>query len=329
MNSRTTDTEVDRRDMRGMEPDWQRCDEIARHHGRTFYFASRCLPRAQRQAVVATYAYCRIADDIVDTADESGREAALRSLDAWENEIAHPKHPVAIAFAVARDRFDMPEQPVYDLIAGVRMDLETSRYGNWEELRSYCYHVAGTVGLMVAPILGCKSDAALTHAADLGIAMQLTNILRDVGEDARHDRLYLPLDEISTFGCTENAILAGEPESGFVSLMKFQIERARSLYASAHRGIPALDVYGRFTTLVASDLYARILSEIEANQYDVFERRAHCSTKKKILAIPKISVRFMRTSLYPPPVEIVPLAPHSGQRRARHSAPSRERRTYG
>ncbi|MGB3307390.1 MAG: phytoene/squalene synthase family protein [Thermomicrobiales bacterium] len=312
-----------------MEPDWQRCDDIARHHGRTFYFASRCLPRAQRQAVVATYAYCRIADDIVDNADGFGRHAALRDLDAWENEIANPTHPVGKAFAVARDRFHIPEQPVHDLITGVRMDLATSRYGNWEELRSYCYHVAGTVGLMVAPILGCQSDAALTHAADLGIAMQLTNILRDVGEDARHDRLYLPLDEIAAFGCTENAILAGAPESGFVSLMEFQIERARSLYAGAHRGIPALDVYGRFTTLVASDLYARILSEIEANQYDVFERRAHCSTKKKILAIPRISARFMRTSLYPPPTEFVPLAPQSGGRGARHATPSHERRTYG
>lgn len=308
-----------------IEPDWQRCEDIARHHGRTFWFASRCLPRAQRQAVVATYAYCRIADDIVDTADAFGRDEVERSLVAWENQIAHPVHPVAQAFAVARERFGIPEEPIYELIAGVRMDLEARRFDVWEDLSSYCYHVAGTVGLMVAPILGCNSEEAMPHAADLGIAMQLTNILRDVGEDARRGRIYLPLDEIEAFGCTEPAILAGEPEPGFSALMQFQIERARRLYASAQCGIPALDAYGRFTTLVAHDLYARILNEIEANHYDVFGRRAHTSTKRKILSLPQISLRFMQSTLRPPSFERAKLGPSAD----RKAVSSRGRRTYG
>ncbi len=279
------------------EPDWEQCEAIARHHGRTFYFASRCLPRSQRRAVLATYAYCRIADDIVDAADSTGQESALDALMAWEDQIAHPIDPAAVAFAVARTQYAIPTKPVHDLIAGIRMDLTKNRYTDWADLRTYCYHVAGTVGLMVAPILGCQDDVALNHAAELGIAMQLTNILRDIGEDARAGRLYLPLDEIEIFGCRPEEIVAGRPGPRFPDLLDHQISRARTLYETSREGIPALDAYGRFTTMVASDLYARILSEIESNRYDVFDTRAHCSTKRKIMALPVISARFIGMSL--------------------------------
>ncbi len=279
------------------EPAWEQCEAIARHHGRTFYFASRCLPRSQRRAVLATYAYCRIADDIVDAAGATGRESALAALQAWEDQIANPIDPVAVAFAVARALYAIPTKPVHDLIAGIRMDLTKNRYADWADLRTYCYHVAGTVGLMVAPILGCQDDVALNHAADLGIAMQLTNILRDIGEDARAGRLYLPLDEIEMFGCREEDVIAGRPGTRFPELLDYQISRARALYATSREGIPALDVYGRFTTLVASDLYARILAEIESNRYDVFDTRAHFSTKRKLMALPVISARFVGMSL--------------------------------
>jgi phytoene synthase len=137
----------------------------------------------------------------------------------------------------------------------------------------------------------------LEHAADLGIAMQLTNILRDIAEDAAVNRLYLPLDEIAMFGCTPEGIFAGQPGPTFPRLLDFQIARARSLYARARLGIPALDVYGRFTTMVASDLYAGILTQIERNNYDVFGTRAHYSTKQKLLALPSISARFLSLSL--------------------------------
>jgi phytoene synthase len=279
--------------------DWASCRKIARHHGRSFFFASRCLPPARRRAALATYAYCRIADDIVDQARQAGPEAAAAALARWEAQLRRPVDPVAIAFAHARDRFSIPEEPVRDLLTGLRMDLTTTRYATWDELRTYCYHVAGTVGLMVAPIFGCRDPLALRHAAQLGIAMQLTNILRDVAEDTRLGRLYLPLDEIAAFGCDPDAILDGRPGDGFTALVAFQVDRARALYADALRGVPALAPSGRITTLAASNLYAGILTEIEALEYDVFRARAHVSSARKLRTMPRVATTFLRITLFP------------------------------
>jgi 15-cis-phytoene synthase len=276
---------------------WARCEDIARTHGRTFYLASRCLAPAARRAALATYAFCRIADDIVDTAGETGPEFAAAALARWAEEVEHPRDPVALAFAETRARFGVPVQPVYDLLTGIRMDLTPRRYASWPDLREYCYHVAGTVGLMVAPILGSRDPRALTHAANLGIAMQLTNILRDVAEDAALGRLYLPLDEIADFGCEPEAILAGRPSGRFADLIAFQIARARILYADARLGIPMLSPSGRLTTLMASRLYAGILTEIEALGYDVFRQRAHVSSARKVRALPGVAATFVRLSL--------------------------------
>lgn len=277
--------------------DWAQCTEIMRHHGRTFYFASRCLPPERRRAVLATYAFCRVADDLVDEAQPSGAEAVGEALERWEAQIANPEHPVAIAFAATRAQYGIPVQPIHDLLTGVRMDLSPIRYPAWPDLRTYCYHVAGTVGLMVAPILGCRDAAAMRYAADLGIAMQLTNILRDIAEDAEVGRLYLPLDEIAAFGCDPEAILAGQPGTNFPALLAFQIERARTIYTSAHCGIRSLAPSGRFATLAASQMYAGILAEIEGLDYDVFRARAHVSSARKVRALPGITATFLRYSL--------------------------------
>lgn len=276
---------------------WDHCNEIARHHGRSFYLANRLLPPARRRAVTATYAYCRIADDIVDSAPATGLDSAVEALAQWEHQLIEPTHPVAIAFAFARAEYGVPIDPVRDLILGISMDVTTTRYATWDDLRSYCYHVAGTVGLMVAPILGCRDNDALRHAADLGIAMQLTNILRDVKEDARIGRLYLPLDEIISFGCDPDAILAGQPGSRFPELMAFQIERARALYQSALIGVPYLVPSGRFATLAASGLYSRILNEIESLEYDVYRSRAYVPRRGKLSGIARASGTFLRMSV--------------------------------
>ncbi len=279
------------------QPDWDRCAAIAREHGRTFYLASRFLPPGRRRAVLSAYAYCRIADDIVDAAPETGPVQAEAALARWEAQLIEPDDPVAVAFAETRARFRIPSRPARELVAGIRMDLSTDRYETWAALRTYCYRVAGTVGEMVAPIFGCRDAAALVHAAELGIAMQLTNILRDVGEDARLGRLYLPLDEIAAFGCDPEALLAGRPDAGFPDLMAFQIARARALYRSAHQGIRALAPSGRFTTLAASTLYSGILTEIERLDYAVFNTRAHVSSPRKMRALPGITAAFVRLSL--------------------------------
>lgn len=283
--------------------DWARCQEIASTHGRSFYLASRCMPVSRRRGVLATYAYCRIADDIVDEARSRPNEAPADALDRWERELDHPSDPVAVAFADTRNRFDVPIQPVHDLLTGARMDLNPTHYASWDDLRRYCYHVAGTVGLMVAPILGCRDPHALPHAAELGIAMQLTNILRDVAEDAEMGRLYLPLDEIEAFGCDPEAILAGQPGPGFRDLIAFQIDRSRALYASALLGVPALSPSGRFATLAASRFYSGILNRIEAMDYDVFRDRAYVPSRRKLAELPGVATTVLGMSLiYQPQV---------------------------
>jgi 15-cis-phytoene synthase len=277
--------------------DWKRCEETARQHGRTFFLASRFLPPDRRRAILATYAFCRTADDIVDRAPQSGLDGCAIALRQWEDEITNPRDPIAVAFSDARSQFGIPSEAVHDLFTGIRMDLDRTRYATWNDLREYCYFVAGTVGVMVAPILGCREPAALTHAADLGIAMQLTNILRDVAEDADRGRLYLPLDEIADFGCDPDSILAGRPGHRFPALIAFQIRRARDLYASAERGVETLVPSGRLATLAASRLYAGILSEIEDAGYDVFCGRAYVSHSRKAMAMPGIAAAVVRLSI--------------------------------
>ena len=272
--------------------DWRLCAAIARSNGRSFFLASHCLSPDRRRAIHAIYAYCRIADDIADLSTDMA--SAALALDLWGEQLTAPTHPVAVAFAAARARYEVPLAPARDLITGVRMDLGPCRFATWDELRRYCYHVAGTVGLLVAPILGCRDDRALPHAVDLGIAMQLTNILRDVGEDARRGRLYLPLEEVAAFGCDPEAILGGRPTGRFRELLAFQVARARDHYVEARRGIPALSPAGRLTTLAASQFYATILTAIEERDYDVFGARAYVPNGRKLAALPGVASDFVR-----------------------------------
>jgi phytoene synthase len=274
--------------------DWRYCAAIARTYGQTFYLATRFLPSDRRRAIHATYAYCRIADDIADRATDQA--AARRALDAWERQLDHPTDPVAVAFAATRARYGVSDLAARDLLTGVRMDLAPEPNPTWDDLRLYCYRVAGTVGLLVAPILGCEDDNALPYAITLGIAMQLTNILRDVAEDAEQGRLYLPLEDLARFGCDPGAILAGRPNGQFADLLAFEIARARALYAEARQGLAALCPSGRLTTLVGSELYASILTRIEEMEYDVFAGRAYLPTSRKLRALPGIAVTFARLS---------------------------------
>jgi phytoene synthase len=279
---------------------WDICASIARAHGRTFFLASRFLTPAQRRAILATYAFCRIADDIVDSAPTRSIHHTIEALARWEDELTHPRHPVAIAFAIARREFNIPLQPAHDLFTGIWMDLSATRFTSWQHLYTYAHHVAGTVGLMIAPILGCTDPGALPYAAQLGIAMQLTNILRDIREDAERGRLYLPLDEVSAFGCTPEEILAGCPGAGFRDLLAYQIQRARTLYANAAHGYRALSPSGRLTALAAARWYADILTEIERMNYAVFTKRASVSLRRKMLRAPGIFLSFLRFTLPAP-----------------------------
>ncbi len=285
-------------DVRGAcSDDWRLCSEVTRTHGRTFYFSSQLMPPRKRRAIHSAYAFCRIADDLVDRAEELGPDHARTQLQAWEDEIDDPRQPVAIAYAATRDTYRIPARFTHELFSGIRMDLDAERYESWDDLYVYCYRVAGTIGLITSPILGAKTTSATAHAVELGIAMQLTNILRDIGEDAAAGRLYLPLRELELFGVDPDSIMCGRPNGDFASLMAFQIDRARDYYRRANTGIPALAPSGQFAALASSRMYSRILNQIEAQRYDVFSQRAYISTGRKLRELPVVLTSFVRFNL--------------------------------
>jgi phytoene synthase len=270
------------------------CREIARVHSKTFYLSSLFLSPRKRRAVWAVYAFCRTADDIVDRVAPA-RER-LDAIAAWERGLldaydGRAADPIYIAFADAARCFGIPIEPALDLLRGARMDVTVRRYDTYDDVREYCYLVASTVGLLVMPVLGTISPAAARYGIALGRAMQMTNILRDVGEDARMDRIYLPAEDLRRFGCTEASIADGVVDERFRELMRFEIARVRTMYAEAEPGIALLAPESRYTVRLALSLYRGILARIEANRYDVFTHRAYVPLRSKMLAALTVAVR--------------------------------------
>lgn len=282
---------VDAASDRGLAEAYQLCDRITAEHSQSFHFASRFLPPDKRRAIRALYAFCRISDDLVD---EPSLDAAA-ALQAWRRRsvYAHGASPdrVALAWQDARTRFGIPLVYAEQLIDGVGRDLQPTHYDDFESLAQYCYGVASTVGLMSMHIIGFDSQQAHRYAVKLGVALQLTNILRDVGEDLQAGRLYLPQGELDRFGIRDADLLAGRVDTRWRRFMGYQIERARRLYQEALPGIGLLHRDGRFSVLAAAELYGGILSAIEANDYDVFTRRAQLSSSQKLLRLPLIWLR--------------------------------------
>lgn len=272
------------------------CAEITREHSHTFYIASALLPGEQRRAIRALYAFCRVSDDLIDR--PNGR--AIERFQAWRRRslMADPPQDdlVATAWAHARARFQIPQQYAQQLLDGVAADLQVSRYQTFDALASYCYGAASTVGLMSMHVIGYHSREAIPYAVKLGVALQLTNILRDVGEDWRNGRLYLPLDELAAFDLDEEAIAAHYRGYRWHAFMRFQIARARRLYAEAMPGIAMLNRRGRFAVAAAAELYEGILADIEAHDYDVFTRRAYVSNRRKVAQLPGIWWRALSNS---------------------------------
>jgi phytoene synthase len=264
------------------------CDSITAAHSHTFYVATGLLPPAKRQAMQALYAFCRLSDDIVDCLVEDSDV----SLAAWRRTVLSPTPPrgdlVAIAWADTRFRYQIPLRYAEQLIDGVGRDLRQQRYSTFEDVARYAYGVASTVGLMSMHIIGCAGEQAIPYAIKLGIALQITNILRDVEEDRRAGRVYLPMSELRAFGLTEADLNRGQVDGRWRAFLRFQIERNRRLYAEARPGIAMLSSDGRFAVAAASDLYRAILDDIEAHDYDVFHRRAHVSAWGKLRRLPGI-----------------------------------------
>ncbi len=278
---------------------YRQCRKITLRFAKTFYFASIFLPAHKRNACYAVYAFCRYIDDLVDTNTASGSAvdaaAISRTISQWQERLDRVyagelvDDAVMIAWADTLRRYNISRSLPDELIDGVMTDLRSSvRFDTFEELRGYCYKVASVVGLMTSEIFGYSDPDALEHAIDLGIAMQLTNILRDVGEDYANDRIYIPREELERFGLGERTIASRQVCAGFRSLMDFQIARAHQYYERADLGIAMLDRDSRLTVTLMSHNYRRILTEIEHNGYDVYSSRASVPLHRKLMTVPTL-----------------------------------------
>ncbi len=258
-----------------MTPD-QYCQERAARSGSSFYYSFLFLPRDQRTAITALYAFCREVDDVVDEGLDP--VVARTKLDWWRTEIAAvfdgtPTHPVSLALAPVVKAFDLPQARFEDIIEGMRMDLDYNRYPDFATLEVYCHRVAGVVGLLSARIFGYSVPATLDYARDLGIALQLTNIVRDVGEDVRRNRIYLPLDELDRFGVTTDDLILFRETEEIAALLRFQAERAKAFYSRAMAALPSADRRRQRAGLVMAAIYRKLLGEVEAEGARIMNRR--------------------------------------------------------
>jgi len=258
-----------------MSPDAY-CEQKAAQSGSSFFHSFRFLPPERRRAITALYAFCREVDDVVDEVADPA--LARLKLAWWRNEIGaafsgRPQHPVAQALQTAVTTFALPQEHFQAVIDGMSMDLEHSRYLDFVALERYCHHVAGVVGLLSAEIFGYADPATRGYAHDLGIAFQLTNIIRDVGEDARRGRIYLPQEELARFGVPAADLLRQRASAGFAALMAHQVARARSWYDKALAALPATDRRAQRPGLIMAAIYRRLLDEIERDGFRVLDRR--------------------------------------------------------
>ena len=259
----------------GLQADYARCAEITRRSTSNFYYAFMLLPAERRRALHAVYAFCRFIDDIAD--DESTGDAASL-LSHWREELDRvysgtPTRAISRALADTARQFNIPRKYFEDIIAGVEMDLTRKRFANFEDLRLYCYRVASAVGLICIEIFGYTNPAARTYAEKLGIAFQITNILRDVKEDAGRNRIYLPLEDLARFGVTEDEILHRVYSPNFVRLMEFEAARAQEFYREAEAALPAEDRSSLLTAEAMRLIYGALLERIVRSNYRVLDRR--------------------------------------------------------
>lgn len=263
------------------------CERIIRTHSKSFFFSSQFLAPETRRAVRALYAFCRLTDDTVDLA--SGDPA--RALAAWVQQVRArrpaPHQPVLVAWHDTRTRYGLKPDLVDELLAGVAMDLTINHYDSFADLWLYCYRVASVVGLLVMGITG-HGPGAEPYAIKLGVALQLTNILRDVGEDAGRGRVYLPREDLERFDLQAEEILAGVQDRRFKALMRFQVERAHRLYDESWPGIALLPPDSRLAVAAASRVYRGILDKLAANDYDAYSKRAHLTLREKVGRLPGI-----------------------------------------
>ena len=267
-----------------MTPD-DYCQQKAARSGSSFYYSFLYLPPPKRRAITALYAFCREVDDVVDEIRDAG--VARAKLDWWRAELARlyagaPEHPVTRALAPHVDTFRIDHGRLVEIVDGMQMDLEQDRYLDFEGLALYCHRVAGVVGTLAAGIFSGGDDACRDYAENLGTALQLTNIIRDVGEDARRGRVYLPIDDLRRHGVAVHEILKCEDSERFRALMRFETSRAREYYRRAFAALPAAQVRAQRPGLIMAAIYATLLDEIEDDGFAVLARRVSLTPLRKL-----------------------------------------------
>ena len=260
--------------------------DITKSSNTSFYYSFSLLPRQKREAIHAVYAFCRYTDDIVDEGtDEHSKVIRLRR---WRMELGRAlrgtsSYPLLNQLSVTARKFNIPVDHFYDLIRGMEMDLMKTRYETFEDLRHYCYLVASTVGLMCRQIFGYRNDSTRDYAVNLGIALQLTNILRDIKEDARRGRIYIPAEDLRRFGYSEEDLLACRYTPEFVNLMRFECDRASAYFDMARAALGNEDKRFFFAARIMWSIYAHTLERIKRSNYNVFERRISIGGLMKVL----------------------------------------------
>ncbi len=282
---------------------YELCRRVQRAHSRTYYFSTRLFPAEVRPHVHALYAFMRYADEIVDNPGLTTLEEQLTALEAFEEETLaamaceEVSNPVLRAFAnTVRDR-GIASENIAAFMKSMKMDTYVFRYPTYEDLAVYTYGSAAVVGLMMCRVLGVEDERAEEHAEALGVAMQLSNFLRDIGEDWRRGRVYVPLEDLARFGYAEGDLAAGVVDERFAELMRFEVERARMLYAVADEGMRYVPRGRRYPVVVARELYAAILDRVEAQGYDVYTRRAETSRAGKLGVAAVVAARNPREIL--------------------------------
>lgn len=283
---------------------YSHCRAITRTHAKTFYMATRFLPYHKQRSIFAIYGLCRYLDDLVDEAEDLifqkkiSKVEVFEKLESFKNKLVNTyrgvEHddPILVAFSDVLNRYSISIDLPLTLLDGVSTDLTKNRYENFDELYDYSYKVASVVGLMTSEIFGYSSKKALLHAIDLGIAMQLTNILRDIGEDLRKNRIYIPQEDLINFDLTEDDLFSYNLSDNFIEMMKFQIQRAERYYESADKGVVMLSRDSRLPVMLAKENYSRILSKIQENSYQVFNQRAYLNSTEKFSILPKVILQL-------------------------------------
>ena len=278
---------------------YQTCQHITRRNAKNFYYASLTLPKSKRQSIYSVYAFCRLCDDAVD--EPASLREKLSQLETIRDDLNSalrgvPQGPIFTALSDTIQRYSIPHDYITKVINGVEVDLTQKRFKDFESLKQYCFGVASVVGLICARIFGYTDPLAEKYAIDLGLAMQLTNILRDIKEDfEQRDRVYIPLDEMERFGYSEQDLKNRVTNPAFYGLISFQIERARKYFDVGFQLLPLIPVRSRACPAILGAIYKRILDKIETRRFNLFEGRLRLSTREKMFIV---TVTWIR-SLFP------------------------------